>query len=322
LNINQTIEDYARKLMVGLEGPLDSFIANFNSGIAEQNESMILVALEMLGEWSLTIISMLEHFDLTESDLYVDMSQSESITRCFFKILSLSLPEPSLSDPCFFSIANTKSHRSLNTTKTKTLAAINMILTNLLHNKAERLKAEKSTAQTIGIELTESPLTRLLEKVVPTFAVSLVAVCSMRDVPVCDRDTVDDLVTECLSTMGKMAREGRFSHHFALIYRTIIVNVCFVLLARSEEQIEQFEIDPKEYVVHSQDICDAQENDGLQTCSAALIDALCRFVDGALTFTVFFTIQSLDRSITNSPVDMNTPYLLEFAQISSYLTSP
>jgi hypothetical protein len=215
LNINQTIEDYARKLMVGLEGPLDSFIANFNSGIAEQNESMILVALEMLGEWSLTIISMLEHFDLTESDLYVDMSQSESITRCFFKILSLSLPEPSLSDPCFFSIANTKSHRSLNTTKTKTLAAINMILTNLLHNKAERLKAEKSTAQTIGIELTESPLTRLLEKVVPTFAVSLVAVCSMRDVPVCDRDTVDDLVTECLSTMGKMAREGRFSHHFA-----------------------------------------------------------------------------------------------------------
>ena len=62
---------------------------------------------------------------------------------------------------------------------------------------------------------------------------------------------------------GKMAREGRFSHHFALIYRTIIVNVCFVLLARSEEQIEQFEIDPKEYVAHSQDICEAQENDGL-----------------------------------------------------------
>jgi hypothetical protein len=60
-----------------------------------------------------------------------------------------------------------------------------------------------------------------------------------------------------------MAREGQFFPHFALIYRTIIVNVCFVLLARSEDQIEQFEI------------CDAHETKCI-VLLCALIDALCQ----------------------------------------------
>jgi hypothetical protein len=42
--------------------------------VAAQSEQGVLLALEMLSEWSLTISSMLEYLERVESELVVEMS--------------------------------------------------------------------------------------------------------------------------------------------------------------------------------------------------------------------------------------------------------
>jgi hypothetical protein len=63
------------------------------------------------------------------------------------------------------------------------MAAIIMILTNQLHNKAKRLKAEKNTVRPLESSSWKVHLPDF-SKSRATFAVSFVAVCSMRDVAV------------------------------------------------------------------------------------------------------------------------------------------
>jgi hypothetical protein len=120
--------------------------------------------------------------------------------------------------------------------------------------------------------------------------------------------------------MGKMLREGQFFPHFALIYRTIIVNVCFVLLARSEDQIEQFEIDQGIFRT-SQDICDAHEND----VYSLVLRVDRRPLSGLSMMPDFYYIlhdagaRHKYHELTGRH-DYSVP--VKFAQISSYLTSP
>jgi hypothetical protein len=86
-----------------------------------------------------------EHFDLTESDLYV-MCRSPVDNPMLFQNHFSIPPEPSLSDRAF-SDREYKEPQELEHNKEKTLAAIIIILTNLLHNKAKRLKADKNTVR-------------------------------------------------------------------------------------------------------------------------------------------------------------------------------
>jgi hypothetical protein len=74
---------------------------------------------------------------------------------------------------------------------------------------------------------------------------------------------------------GENGARGQFFPHFALIYRTIIVNVCFVLLARSEDQIEQFEVDSRN-MSHIPRISVMRMRTMCIVLLCALIDALCQ----------------------------------------------
>jgi hypothetical protein len=47
----------------------------------------VLLAIEMISEWSLTIISMLENFDLLESEMFVEMAEAASMSNSFLKVL-------------------------------------------------------------------------------------------------------------------------------------------------------------------------------------------------------------------------------------------
>ena len=135
------IEEYARTLIEGLGELANAFVNQFNTGVTTQDEKMIEEAEWMIQEWALTVISMCEYFDLTESTLYITLSKTESFVNALCNILALTLPEPSKGpmENNIIALTETKHHVGLNVTKSKTLAAMNMILGNINESKRKIL---------------------------------------------------------------------------------------------------------------------------------------------------------------------------------------
>jgi hypothetical protein len=87
MNSHPLVDEYAKSLFVALGSPLDDLLAVFNNAWTVKDESAVLAALRNIGEWAVTVISIVEFLELTESDLFVDLSQSQAMCNAFLQIL-------------------------------------------------------------------------------------------------------------------------------------------------------------------------------------------------------------------------------------------
>jgi hypothetical protein len=132
------------------------------------------------------------------------------------------------------------------------IGAMNMILSNLLSYKGRRLSSHTDVEEdgpkwkvTLGVELPDSPFTALLDSLVIPLVRSLSYITQE---PVECNDYALDLTTEIMQLIGTMIREPKFTHHFIPIYPQLLMNVGFVLLLPTPEELENFEFDAKDYV--------------------------------------------------------------------------
>ena len=286
---------------------------------------MIEEAEWMIQEWALTVISMCEYFDLTESSLYLTLSKTESFVTAVYSILALTLPEPNkgMMENNIITLTATKHHVNLNITKSKTLAAMNMILGNIIESKrkilAQEMKGEVSCAY--GIAIPPTAFTSMLELLAPSFIANLVALGQIEDFEqVRAAESVAELYQELVTVLEKMAHEQRFFSIFAAQYQNLIVHVCFVVLCPGAEELEELENSPSEYVAMIGDMCEAQESQTLMSKTAELLDHMVRNIDGACTFATYFAIQAIDSTLTNTSMSNEAyTYLKDWVATSRFL---
>ena len=77
---------------------------------------------------------------------------------------------------------------------------------------------------------------------------------------------------------------------FLFAHKSIIVDICLVLLRITETERDSFAATPDEFVQFSTDACERQSSEVPKTCAAQLLEDLCEHIDGALTFTGFFLL--------------------------------
>jgi hypothetical protein len=116
-------------------------------------------------------------------------------------------------------------------------------------------------------------------------------------------------VIEALECLSQATQYESFKDTFFRFMPNLILDVGLNLIKTTETERQSMYDDPQEFVNLALDTCDKQQSYTVKTQAAKLFEALCDNVDGSVTLTSYFCIQSLN--LTLSQESQKEPLVLE-----------
>jgi hypothetical protein len=94
--------------------------------------------------------------------------------------------------------------------------------------------------------------------------------------------------------------------------KEVSVRVCLNLLRTTEQEYEQMQRDPEQFVALALDTCDKQKSRVVKTQAAKLLEAYCDNIDGATSFLTLFCCQSLNLALSSTKLELDPNFSKEY----------
>jgi hypothetical protein len=291
-------------------------LLQLTQAIAATDESLAGEGMEVLGSWGSVVTAVLEHYSMSDDRMMRELLKIDEIPEILGSLVSFVLPgEASLISTSTQTLAV-----KLNEIKAHSIQCLNIVIQFLIDNRKRTLEDTGVKAMVVvGVELPNSAYVQRVRQLTESLIDSMVLLCSVEDLDeVLQLDSVSSVLVEILALLFKTVSDRSFYTTYANYARTLIVQVCLTLLKVTEADLISFIETPQEFVAAATDVCERQESETYKTASAKLLEGLCDYIDGILSFTVSFVIQAIDFALTGKDFTLISNYkLLEpFAQSS------
>jgi hypothetical protein len=328
------IPEVLERLMPSLLAVADKALRQTTSALSSCNAELAEEATGVLLNWSQVLATVLEVWDNTSSKLIKQIAKYTGLAEIFLHSLVIMVPaastqhrlgpsHPTLAVPVqlspldntttesLLSFEGTSLSAKVNELKSYVLEMLGYLLKHFVESKKQTLEQEGKALNTmvlIGAPLPASPFITLLDLLVKPLIGSLVQVGSLQG-EVASQDAVQKFMLRGLSLLHRASREHRFYAPFNELHRDFIMHSLLPILASSADDLASFEDSPEEFVAFSEEICEIQEQETLKTKAAHLLESLCEFVDGCLSFSAKVCLEMLSLAWSNADV----PTLMQFS---------
>lgn len=284
------------------------------SQLQSAQPSAIQEVLSVLEEWSFALNTILEFFELSSSKTLKDLAQDFQLADICTQVLLFRIPDGHFPSPTLIAADSNPTAVAYNNIKSQVLQGVNLVLQYLIDNKKKSLEEAGGPVKVmtlIGASLPPSPFVNTVLQVLEPLILTLMELSSLQQVDeILQMEFVSDLTIECLQLLYKCTNETVFYQTFLACYQALAVNVCLTLLRCSANELESLNTSPEEFATLALDTCERQESQTVKTTAAQLLESLCSFVDGALSFTVNLLVQLIDFTITGSNLALIQNYPL------------
>lgn len=259
------------------------------------------ILIEICGCFTVTF----EHFEVVNREFLSEIKDMNKLSQLYSEILLFNPAVNELGDSCLIYISDTLFLIKINNAKIHLLQSINLLLQYLSEIKLKDTTVDKT--QALGIDMPESAFLNILQNSLQKITWTLHTIIGLPSYEqLLQKSHISDYFVEALLILNKLATENRFVWFYLQNFKGILIEICFPLLKAFAEDYDNLSNDPEEFVNSSIEIVERQGNDNFKTCTSMLVETLGQYIDGALTFTTNFLIQSSMLSIANVPVDLYT----------------
>lgn len=276
-------------------------VLQITQAAAAGDVDLISEGVEVLTSWANVVNSLLEHYSTIDDRMMRHLLENNEIPSILTALIVLVLP----GDATLISTSSIPTAIQMSTIKIHAVEAFNIALQYLIDNRKKTLESQGVKASVvIGVDLPDSGYVRAARQLTELISNSLILLCNQPDLEeVLQLESVTGLISEMMSMMFKTVSDRSFYQTFANYSRALIVQVCLVLLKVTETDIETFSESPQEFVTAAVDVCEQQESETYKSAAAQLLEGLCDYIDGALSFTVNFAVQAGDFALTGKRFD-------------------
>lgn len=324
--MNPVLFPFFKRIMPGLVQIAAKSVLLFNNSLQVQNQVQALESVEVLSEWSSTVNTIFEYFDITCKDNLSEIKNYSELSDVFRDVIMIVLPDSGVGQPSLINVTPTQIAIKLNQAKTQLVQGINVIVQYLMENRKKIAEKENKDRflTPVGLDLPESPFLNLIGDLLHPIISTLQVIVNTLDMnQLLEFEYVSEIFIEVILLVQKSCMDNRFILFFNENYPAIIVNICLPLLKCTQLDMETFEESPEEFVSLSADVCERQESETVKSTSAGLLEAICSKVDGSLKFLLGFNKQLIVNVVTQQPLDsasMLAPFLgSEFLKSSDEL---
>ena len=279
-------------------------LTQLSTALQSAQSEAIQEVLSILEEWSFALNTVLEFFELSSSKTLKDLAQDFQLADIFTQVLLFRIPDSHFSSPILIALDSNPTAVAFNNIKSQVLQGVNLVLQYLIDNKKKSLEEAGGPLKVmtlIGASLPPSPFVSTVLQVMEPLIVMLMELSGLPQVDeILQMEFVSDLAIECLQLLYKCTNETVFYQTFLACHQALIVNVCLTLLRCTANEMESLNTTPEEFATLALDTCERQESQTVKTTAAQLLESLCSFVDGALSYTINLLVQLIDFTITGS----------------------
>ncbi|CAG9324306.1 unnamed protein product [Blepharisma stoltei] len=244
--------------------------------------------------------TMLEHFEVVNRRFLGDVKDMANLAEIFAEIIGFVIIDNPIGDNCLIYVTDLPFHIKINNSKNQLLQGLNLLLLYLSENKNN----DFDNAPLMGLDMPDSPFIAMLQQLIEKLTVTLHLIISQPNYEdLLQKSYVSDYFIEILLILFKLSSEKRFSWLFLQSFKGIIIEICFPLIKAFGEDYVNINSDPEEFANASIEICERQGTDTFKTCASQLLLAISENVDGALSFIMTFTIQTIMLALARTPVD-------------------
>jgi hypothetical protein len=319
MSYNPYLSQYYKFLENSLVEVGSKLIIELGQAVFKSDQATALQSASTLNEWAQTITNVVEHFEIANKSMLNEVIQNAGIADLFAKILLLNIPDPKMATACLIYTDVNEIGAKLNSAKTHILESLNLIIQYLIESKKEFLKKEagvENVKNTIGVSLPDCPFVHQLMLIIEPLISSLILLGQREDLSeLLEVEYITSMLVELILVLHKLSSEQAFFQIFSNYYKPLIVNACLMLLKCDQNDLESFNESPQEFTSMSLDVCEQQESETYKSCAAQLLEHICSYIDGALTFTTMYISQTIDMCLTRAGFDKlsNYPLLSELS---------
>jgi hypothetical protein len=239
-----------------------------------------LEILEVIYEWSVMHVNLLERWESKKYFGFQLMTQSQSYANTLAKILSLSFPlgAPLPDNARLFSLTGLpKLDNLLNKIKHRAHEYLNLTYRYLFEKVHNSVKEQ-------------SPFLVRGQQFCPFLMNSLLTISRGQEFDIItEQDEVfTELVVEAVETLVLFIGEKEFADIIGPLAKQLIVNVGLNYMRTKKQELDEMRDDPEGFVNLSLDVCDKQKSHVIKTQGAKLVESLCDNLDGSTLFVTLF----------------------------------
>lgn len=212
---------------------------------------------------------------------------------------------------------------AFNRIKLDILSVFRMLIAYLTDHKKE-MNEENSTfaklVSVVGVPIAPSPFINASMQIIPDVIYTLLQIStSNRVFSVLKSPETVKTVTEMLLFLQDCISEAPFYTYFSSTYKALVVGICMSFLRFSPEELRLVETDSDEFHLVSMDICEGQDRENIKTAAAQMMERLADNIDGALSFSVYFSGQLVEFTCTGSGDMQKYAALWEMTEVGCVL---
>ena len=291
--INPKLIDIARQSLTQLA-----------AAIQAAQPAAVQEVISLLEEWSNATNAVLEFFELSSNKTLKDICQDFQLAEVFVQLLLFRMPDAHFAQPSIIAVESNPTSQAYNNIKCQILQSVNLLLQYLIDHKKKSMEESGGPMKVmtlIGASLPPSPFVNTVLQVIEPLILTLMELSNQSQLDeILQMEFVSDLVIETLLLLYKCTSETVFYQTFLACYKALAVNVCLTFLRCSQNEMESLNTTPEEFATLALDTCERQESQTVKTTAAQLLESLCSFVYGALSYTVTMLVQLIDFTITGS----------------------
>ena len=298
---NPVLFTFFKRILPGLLAIAGNAVTLVKKSIDDRNYMVGLECAEILNDWSMTINTIFEYFDITCKENLSQIKDYSDLADTFKQIIMIVFKESGVSQASLINVTSHQISIKLNKTKSELFQATNVIIQYMMDNKKKLAEKEnKDTYLTpAGLDMPESPFLNLISELLHPIISTLQVIINTLDMnQLLEYDYISEMFIELILLLQKSCTDNRFIQFYVDNYPVIIVNICLPLLKCSQSEMETFEESPEEFVSLSADVCERQESETVKSTAAGLLETICQKVDGSLKFLLNFS-QTLIGSVFN-----------------------
>jgi len=137
-----------------------------------------------------------------------------------------------------------------------------------------------------------------------------------------DNEQLSNCVVSCIDFLTKLTFQKELFHLFSNNRNNLVMNICFMLVKATSQEIIDFSENPSEFVNLAIDTIEKQDSGLPKTQAMQFLEHMCGQIDGVLSYTVVMLLQIIDYSLVGGEITAipeKFPRLVDY-QESAFLT--
>ncbi|OMJ69615.1 hypothetical protein SteCoe_32614 [Stentor coeruleus] len=260
---------------------------------------------ELIEECSSCVFAIAEHFNITSRSTLIEMQANSELCAIFKDLIELNLPDLNHSEKTLVHIGIDPTHCHYNATKECIFKTINLLLACL-----KECKSNNDNYWDV------SPLVSMASNYLTSAVSTLYQIVNQKDYEeILQLEFVSSLCNELLIFLSEFVSDPRYFNFFSINYKEIFICLCLPIIKTSANELDNFNSNPDEFVIFSNNLCEKQQLDCYKGSCIDLLLKITKYIDGALTFLWQFLYEWYAMSYNPQRIFESHPYFNLFSRL-------